>query len=87
MCRESGFDGFLPKPADRDAIAAELERLAGSGSRKPGQPAHAQAKPAALAPTKALAGSERAPANLAALGGAVPSFLGAADFDTPAPRF
>jgi hypothetical protein len=34
VCRESGFDGFLPKPADRDAIAAELDRLAGAGTRK-----------------------------------------------------
>ena len=34
VCRESGFDGFLPKPADRDAIAAELDRLAGAATRK-----------------------------------------------------
>ena len=51
VCRESGFDGFLPKPADRDAIAAELDRLAGAGIRKA----------AAAAPAKlgGFGGSER----------------------------
>jgi hypothetical protein len=27
VCRDSGFDGFLAKPADRAAIVAEMERL------------------------------------------------------------
>jgi hypothetical protein len=33
VCRDSGFDGFLAKPADRAAIVAEMERLVTSERR------------------------------------------------------
>ena len=49
VCRESGFDGFLPKPADRAAIAAEMDRLAGPERRRAAAADAAAASAAAVA--------------------------------------
>ncbi len=87
MCRESGFDGFLAKPADRDAIKAELERLAGASTRK--VVAAFPSKPVSLCDAMAGLSTQKAPA--AGLGGFAGmdegSFLSALDFDTPRPDF
>jgi hypothetical protein len=48
VCRDSGFDGFLAKPADRAAIVAEMERLA-TPERRAAMAAEAAA---AVAPCK-----------------------------------
>jgi len=48
VCEEAGFDGFMSKPADRDALAAELCRLTA-----PDYTAVRAAKPAAAAVGKA----------------------------------
>lgn len=92
MCRDSGFDGFLPKPADRDAIAAELDRLAGAGLRK----AATELTPLFAAAGGALSGqqgtplasAEKAPVGppgAAEAGLAGGEFVGGLDFDTPRP--
>ena len=80
MCRETGFDGFLPKPADRDAMTAEIQRLVCSKACKTTvTEASAHAAPP---PRKAQAHGD--------FGGAGPagsSFVEALDFDTPTPNF
>jgi hypothetical protein len=87
VCRESGFDGFLAKPADRDAILAELERLAGASTRK--VVASIPSKPTSLCGPTGGTMAEKTPA--ASLGGLAGmdegSFLSALDFDTPRPDF
>ena len=87
MCVESGFDGFLAKPADRDAIHAELDRLAGASTRKA-----AAAAPSKLASLGRAADGHKAPAagpvgGVAGMDGGSSSFLSALDFDTPRPNF
>ncbi len=89
MCHESGFDGFLAKPADRDAIQAELERLAGASTRK--AVAAIPSKPASLglaAARNSTKEKESAAGNSGLAGMDVESsFLSALDFDTPRPNF
>ena len=77
VCRETGFDGFLPKPADRDAMTAEIQRLVCSKACKT-TVTEASAHAAPL-PLKAQAHGD--------FGGAGSSFVEALDFDTPTPNF
>jgi hypothetical protein len=84
VCRDAGFDGFLAKPADRDAIAAEMHRLAGPGIRKPSAAAAAaQPAPAAGRFTEKGAGEPAASSLTADAAGC--TFPGGIDFDTPGP--
>jgi len=91
VCKESGFDGFLAKPADRDAIRAELERLAGASTRKavaalPSRPAFLGAA-AAEKPAAAEKAPAAGPGGFAGMMDGGSSFLSAFDFDTPRPNF
>ena len=85
MCNESGFDGFLAKPADRDAIQAELERLAGASTRK--AVAAIPSKPASLGRAAAEKEPAAGPGGFAEMMDGGSSFLSALDFDTPRPDF
>ncbi len=89
VCRESGFDGFLAKPADRDAIQAELERLAGASTRT--AVAVIPSKPISFGGSaETLAIEKQVTAGLDGVVGIDEgSFLshGAFDFDTPRPDF
>ena len=95
VCNESGFDGFLAKPADRDAIQAELERLAGASTRKavaaiPSRPGALGGGGGGLTTDKSSAGGLRdfAGGGLSGFAGMDEgSFLSALDFDTPRPDF
>jgi hypothetical protein len=90
VCRDAGFDGFLAKPADRDAIAAEMHRLAGPGIRKPAAGSgllSAAAPPLpsdfALLPPSAAGKVAAGAVEAGPLGGG--EFVGGLDFDTPCP--